>query len=79
MKKPDSSENPLVQEEKEKFKFGVLSTALGITAIIGSLAIPNHSRPLENLQISLEVAGLLVAAKGLAQALEANDEIDKLR
>lgn len=73
-----SSENPLIQTEIESVKFGGLTTALGLAAVIGSFAIPNHSRPLENLGRSLDVAGVLVVLKGLGQTLEAGNRWDEL-
>lgn len=73
-----NSENSLIRTEGENLKFGGLTAALGLVAVAGSLAIPNHNRQLENLQVSLETAGVAVVLKGTMQALEAMDQLDEL-
>ena len=74
----DRPENPLIRAEIENVKFGVITTSLGLAAVIGSFGFPNHSKPLYNLERSLDVAGVIVACKGVAQALEAGNRWDEL-
>jgi len=74
----DTSENLLVKTERDNLKYGVLSLAVGLVAIFGSAAIPNHNRQLRDLETSLVWAGYAVAFKGAVNTLDAIDRLDRL-
>ena len=75
----DSSEHPLVKKEKENFKFGGLTAALGVVAVFAAGAIPNHNRQIRDAQRSLDVAGLVVLFKGTLEGLNAMDKLQELK
>jgi len=69
-----SIERPIATEEKDRLKFGALTAALGLAAVVGSLAIPTHNNRLRDLQISVDAAGAFVFLKGAIQALDTIDQ-----
>lgn len=74
----DREEGPQEQVEVRNRKFGSISYALGLAAIVGSFALPTANKPLRELRAGLDVAGLALMVKGYTQGLKARERLDRL-
>lgn len=69
---------PSERAEVENHKFGAITYALGLAAIVGSFALPTANKPLRELRAGLDIAGLALMVKGYAEGLRAGERLDRL-